>query len=282
MQRWEDGKPVCPHCELSIKPYIIEGGKRYKCDNKECRKKFSVTVGTVFENSKIKLSLWFASIYLATSRKKGVSSLQLSRDIGVTQKTAWFMLHRIREMLKEEAPEMLTEVVQLDETYIGGKEKNKHRDKRTPQSQGRSTKTKTPVFGMVSEGKVYNQVVPNTSAKTLKPIIYSYVKEGATIVTDEWLAYRGLSKNFDHKTVHHKQEQYMVDGFHNNSIEGYWSHLKRMILGNYHSISRKHTQSYINESAYRYNTRTVTDCERFCNTLLKTDGRLTYKSLIQK
>lgn len=274
-----NGKPKCPHCELSNKPYSIEGGKRYKCDG--CYKKFSRTTGTVFENSKLPLSKWFIAIYLCTSRKTGTSSHQLSRDINVTQKTAWFMLHRIREMLKENAPEIIGDVIQVDETAIGGKEKNKHRNKRVPNNQGRSTKTRTPVFGIIYSGKVYTKVVPDYSITTLQPIIYEHIKKGTTIVTDDWLAYRGLSKDYTHEIVNHSAKEYVSEkGYHTNSVEGYWSILKNSIR-QYRFVSRKHLQRYCEESQFRYNTRTITDPERFTEALKSSHGRLKYVDLIR-
>lgn len=150
-QRWNN-KPVCPHCGSMKKPYITNRG--YKCSEKECYKKFSVTTGTIFENSKIKLSLWYAAIYIASAHKKGISSHQLSRDLGVTQKTAWFMLMRIREAMQDKSPELLSGTVAADETYVGGNNKNRHTNKKVEHSQGRSTKDKTPVFGLISNGQV--------------------------------------------------------------------------------------------------------------------------------
>lgn len=277
-QRW-NGKPICPHCG-SKKTYKTTRG--HKCGNSECYKKFTVTVGTVFESSKIKLNIWFAAIYLATAHKKGISSLQLHRDLGVTQKTAWFMLHRIREMLRQKQSIILTGETQVDETFVGGKNKNRHADKKIEFSQGRSIKDKTPVFGLYSQGRVINQVVADTKAKTLKPIIEKMVEKGSIIVSDEWLGYTGLSKDYQHEVVRHNEGKFVHNGFHTNSMEGFWSLFKRGIFGIYHYASPKHLGRYTDEFTYRYNTRKLEDKERFVSSLKSVDGRLTYKQLIQK
>jgi transposase-like protein len=227
--------------------------------------------------------MWFAAIYVATAHKKGISSLQLSRDLGITQKTAWFMLHRIREMLKQNKSELLTGEVQADETFVGGKNKNRHADKKIENSQGRSVKDKTPVFGLVNKGQVSTEVVPNTQAKTLKPIIEAMVEKGAIIVTDEWLGYSGLSNDYQHEVLKHNSGEYVnKNSFHTNSIEGFWGLLKRGIFGIYHSVSPKHLNKYCDEFSYRYNTRNIADANRFTLSLGKAEGRLTYKRLIQK
>ncbi len=282
--RW--GKePVCPHCGCQNKEHyqLKQKGEfkgLYKC--KDCRERFTVKVGTMFHGSPISLRKWFIAIYIFSSHKKGISSLQLHRDLGVTQKTAWFMLQRIRNTFATTPEEKLTGVTQVDETFVGGKNKNRHADKKVKESQGRSVKDKTPVFGLVNKGKVNTKVVPDTKSKTLKPIITEMVEEGSIVVSDEWLAYKGLSNSYQHEVLKHKERQYVNNSFHTNSIEGFWSLLKRGIFGIYHSTSPKHLSKYCDEFSYRYNTREFTDGERFALSLVNSERRLTYKQLIQK
>lgn len=278
--RW-NGKPVCPYCGHE-KVYRIEDGKRYKCASKECYKKFSVTVGTIFENTKISLKIWFVAIYLACNHKKGISSLQLHRDLGITQKTAWFVLQRIREMLKDKAPQMLENEVEVDESYFGGKEKNKHRAKRTKGTQGRSSKTKTPVLGILERnGNIIAKPVPNTKGETIQPIMLKSVKFGSVLFTDEWHGYRGLSRLYEHKTVNHGKGEYVNGLAHTNTVEGFWSLFKRGIIGIYHSVSHKHLERYCDEFAYRYNTKDLSQQDRFNQAICQSkDNRLKYKDLI--
>lgn len=287
--RWNN-QPVCPHCKSKEHYRLKVKGEfkgNYKCA--DCRLRYTVTVGTIFESTHISLRKWFIAIFLFSAHKKGVSSHQLGRDLGITQKSAWFMLGRIRHAFEEksvmsEENKIKDVVVQVDETYVGGKNKNRHYDKKIPQSQGRSTKDKTPVFGiMETGGKVFPFVVPNTKAKTLSPIIKKMVKDGSIVVSDDWSAYRTLSKKYKHTVVDHSKNEYISsNGLHTNGIENFWSLFKRGIYGIYHHASRKHLHRYCAEFAYRFNSRKIKDADRFNVTLNRLDGRLKYKELIAK
>jgi Transposase and inactivated derivatives len=277
-KRWDD-KPCCPHCGCE-KVYCFSDGQRYKCS--KCRKQFTVRIGTIFEYSKISLKKWFIAIYLITSHKKGISSHQLARDLKVTQKTAWFILHRIRYALGQcDLDIQLDNDVEVDETYVGGKNKNRHWDKKVKNSQGRSCKDKTPVFGMVERGgMVVARVVPNVKGSTLKNIIKDTVKETARLMTDEYVGYIGLEKMYDHYVVNHGRGQYVDGDSYTNTMEGFWSLLKRGVIGIYHSLSRKHLQRYCDEFVFRYNTRKLKEGERMNKMLSLCQVRLTYKKLI--
>jgi len=280
-QRWGD-TPSCPHCG-NVGAYVTNRG--YKCKAKECHKKFTVTTGSIFENTKISLRYWFAAIYLGTSHKKGISSLQLSRDLNITQKTAWFLLHRIREMLTDNAPEMLTGIVEVDETYIGPKHRNKHKKERAKLNEnGTGAVNKTPVVAMLQrDGNMVTVVAPVANGETIKPFIYKHVAKGATVYTDGFGAYKGLDRDYTHEVVYHDKDEYVKAGnIHTNSIEGFWSHLKRGINGTYHQVSRKHLHRYCHEFGYKYNTRKAVDIARFDGVIKRADNkRLTYKLLIK-
>ncbi len=266
--RWGD-TIICVHCDSeNVSKY--KSRPVYWC--KDCDKQFSVKVGTIFEDSALPLRKWFFAIFLITAHKKGISSLQLAKDIKVTQKTAWYMLHRIRYAVRTSSfAKPLSNIVEVDETYIGGKHSGK---------RGRGSENKTAVFGMVERaGKLRSMSVENVKASTLQNIIKGYVAKGTTVMSDEWLAYKRLSQYFDHHVVSHGKQEYSSGNVHVNTIEGFWSIFKRGIYGIYHHVSPKHLDRYIHEFQFRYNTRELGDSVRFLILLNYCTGRLTYEEL---
>ena len=279
-RRWKE-KIVSPFDSTS-KVYQC-ANNQYKCKN--TNKYFNVRTKTVFENSKIPLLKWFWALYLLSFNKKGISSCQLAGhvSVSVTQKTAWFMLHRLRRAF--DCPvfkTMLGNSVELDETFIGGKNKNRHKDKKVPRCQGRSWKDKSPVLVMQERGgNVITQVVPNTKQSTLEPIIKANIKPSSNVYTDEWYRHSNLSKIFNHQLVNHRIKQYVNGEASTNCAENFNSHLKRGIYGTYHWISKKHTPKYVDEFTLRFNTRKYNQQDRFDLVLLSAVGkRLTYRQLI--
>jgi transposase-like protein len=216
--RWQ-GTPVCPHCGHTAH-YKFKDNKYYKC--KACKLKFTATVGTIFEDTHVALRKWFIAIYIFTSHKKGISSVQLSKDLGITQKSAWHMLHRIRHAFGEAQPTELEDTVEVDETYIGGKAKNMHAKKRAQRIQGRGASGKTAVVGLVERsGRVYAQPVCQVDAATLQGLIRDRVRKGATVFTDNFTAYNGLEQDYKHDTIAHSAGRYVRGNVHTNTIEGY-------------------------------------------------------------
>ncbi len=253
--RWNN-IPVCPYCK-SIKVSGLPKENRHHCNT--CNTSFRVTVGTIFHKTKVDLQKWFLAISLVLNAKKGISSRQLSRDIEVNKDTAWFMIMRIRKAFVEYG-DLLKGIVEADETYLGGKNKNRHRDKKTKGGQGRGGSDKTAVFGVLErDGKVIAQKVKDVSSKTLKPIINKLVKAGANIITDEWGSYNGLSKNYVHFVVNHSSGEYVNGASHTNTLEGFWSLLKRGVIGQFHYVTEKYLNFYINEFCFRYNNRANKD-----------------------
>lgn len=275
--RW-NGTPVSPF-DTTSKVYKCKG-YRYKCKN--TGKYFNVKVGTIFEDTKIPLQKWFMALYIFSSHKKGISSHQLARDIDVTQKSAWFLLHRLRYAFAHPNFKATMEgPVEVDETFVGGKESNKHESKKTPNTQGRSLKTKKAVVGVLQrDGHVHAQVVEDVTSATLVTIIAENVAPGATVHTDEYQAYRPIATVYNHQIVRHSAKQYVDGKAHTNGLEGFWSHFKRMVDGIYHHVSFEHLQSYVTEFSLRWNTRKSLTADRFNFILGNVAGRLTYQTLI--
>ncbi len=279
-QRWGD-KPACPHCGNAGKIYVTNRG--YKCGEKLCHKKFTVITGTIFENTKIPLNKWFEAIFTIAAHKKGISSHQLARDIAVSQRTAWFILHRVREMLKNKSPELLKGVIEADETLVGGLEKNKHAYKRTPKTQGRSTEKKIAVAGVLHRGGEVRAIpVEDTSKKSLHSFIRANIQPNSVMFTDTWKGYNGLNKDYRHLKVNHSKGEYARGAVSTNGIENFWSLFSRGIFGIYHHVSPKHLDKYCDEFTYRFNTRKLTDVERFNKVLGDCEGRLKWDDLVNK
>jgi transposase-like protein len=272
--------PTCPHCNNNEKIYKYKDNKTYKCS--KCLRTFNIFIGTIFENTKISIQKWLISIYLVSSTKKGISSYQLAKSIGITQKSAWFLLQRIRKLLDEKV-NIMSNIIEVDETYVGGKNKNRHFNKRIKNTQGRSAKDKIKVFGILERnGRVKSMSISDVSKNIIQPIIYSIAKKGSTIISDEWRAYNGLNKDYIHKRVNHSKYQYVNKDAYTNSLENYWSLVKRNILGIYHNISRKHINRYLNEFDFRYNNRKSNEIIRFNIAVTNCKSRLKYKDLIKQ
>ena len=276
--RWGDDV-ICPKCGKHHCTKRKDG--RFRCN--KCKYNFSCTIGTIFHNSNLPLQKWFIAMYLISSHKKGISSHQIARDCEITQKTAWYMLQKIRTLFPQDDSRGLDGEVEIDEMYLGGREINKHECKKTEGNQGRSTKTKTPIFGMVERGKGHVVVVKvnDTKAKTLMPIIKQFVKDNAHVITDELVSYKGLSKEgYLHDVIDHGLKMYSDgNGITTNSIEGFWAHFKRMVFGMYHFVSKKYLQRYVDEAVYRWNTRKADESVRFADMFHRSIGIVSYQDV---
>jgi len=276
--RW-DGEPVSPF-DAGAKVYKCANNK-YKC--KSTGKYFNVRTGTIFDNTKIPLQKWFLALYVFSSHKKGISSHQLAKDISVTQKSAWFLLHRLRYAFDHpNFKATVGNIVEIDECGIGGQSYYKHANKKTKNEEGATISNKASVIGMRERGgNVKAMVIPDRTKETLLPIIHENVHPDSVLMTDELIAYQALGNYFEHYAVNHSAKQFVNGMAHINGVENFWSHLKRGIDGIYHQVSKKHLQRYIEEFLLRFNSRKFTTQNRFDLVLSDVAGkRLTYKKLI--
>ena len=288
--RWKDGV-ICPHCEndeaYKINAKAPKGRKKrkglYKC--KSCRKQFTVTVGTIFEKSRIPLSKWLMAIHLICSSKKGISAHQLHRSLGITYKSAWFMAHRIRyAMTQEPLFSKLNGTIEVDETYIGGKAKNMHKRKREEKIKGRGVSGKAPVLTLVErEGRVQTRHIEHVTSANLRDVLLESVDQGSSIMTDESPSYSFVSDLFgSHDSVNHSQGEYVRESAHVNTAESVHALLKRGIMGTFHHVSKKHLHRYLTEFDFRFNLRKAEDGARTVKAIEQVAGkRLQYRKPVK-
>ena len=275
--RWPDG-PMCPACG-SGEHYYLKSRRLWKC--KECSKQYTVKLGTIFGDSPLGLDKWLPAVWLVANSKNGISSHELGRALGITQKSAWFMVHRIRLAMQTGTFDKLDGEVEADETYVGGRAKNMHAKVREQKITGRGQVGKTIVMGMRQrDGEARTQIVPNTQGRTLAGEVERNVEPGSAVYTDEHSAYRGLRDlGYDHATVDH-MERYVDGRVHTNGLENFWSLLKRGLHGTYVSVEPKHLFRYLDERVFTYNERERGDYGRFEAVLRAAIGRrLTWAEL---
>jgi transposase-like protein len=281
--RWADGKVRCPNCNSTHVSYL-ENQNRWKCYAKHPKAQFSLKVGTIFEDSALGLDKWLTAVWLIVNCKNGISSLEIARDLGITQKSAWHMAHRIRLALQSGHFGKFGGEVEVDETFIGGKARNMHVEQRKRRITGTGGKDKVAVLGILKRGgKVVTKVVENRKKATLQAEVLKHVRAGAALYTDELLSYEGLAGKYAHQVIDHAVRY--VDGeVHTNGMENYWALLKRGIAGTYVSVEPFHLFRYLDEQAFRYNHRQdMKDFDRFKLALSQVVGkRLRYDELSGK
>ncbi len=281
--RWPDGVK-CPTCG-SEKVGFLANQRRWQCSTKHPKRQFSVKVGTIFEDSPIGLDKWLPTVWLLTNCKNGISSYEVARDLGVTQKTAWFMLHRVRLAMQAGSFwKKLEGEIEADESFIGGLARNMHKDKRAQKIKAHGPAGKAIVMGLLDRETKQVRVkhVPNIHVDTLQAEVRKNVEPGSALFTDAYVAYRGLASEYEHGVVDHA-ERYVKGRIHTNGLENFWSLLKRGLKGTYVSVEPFHLFRYLDEQTFRYNNRKIDDGHRFTRTLAQITGRrLTYKTLTGK
>jgi transposase-like protein len=279
--RWPDGKVACPRCGSEHVVYLANA-RAWKCYGKHFAPKFTLKTGTIFEDSPLGLDKWLAALWLLVNAKNGISSCEIARAIGITQKSAWFMAHRLRFALHHGSFDKITGEVEVDETFIGGKARNMHVAQRKRRITGTGGKDKTAVMGILERGgNVRTVVVENRKKKALQAEVHKHVEVGAALYTDALLSYDGLEGKYAHQVIDHAVKY--VDGqVHTNGLENYWSLLKRGIAGTYVSVEPYHLFRYLDEQAFRYNyRRDMNDYDRFKLAASQiVDKRLTWKQAI--
>ena len=279
--RWPDGVK-CPTCG-SAEVTLLATRQIWKCKTKHPKQQFSAKVGSIFEDSPIPLDKWFTAIWLIANCKNGVSSYEIARDLGVTQKTGWFMLQRIRLAMHNGSFEKLSGEVEVDESFIGGLARFMHKNRKA-KITGTGGAGKAVVMGLLDRESRQIRVVhvPNVQRDTLQKQVRKYVKGGSYVFTDAWLGYHGLDRDYVHNVIDHA-EAYVQGNVHTNTIENFWSLLKRGLKGTYISVEPFHLFRYLDEQAFRYNNRKIDDASRFAATLAGVTGkRLTYRQLTGK
>jgi transposase-like protein len=270
--RWPDGKVTCPTCGAEKVTYLAKQ-RRWKCYAKHPRPQFSVKVGTIFEDSALGLDKWLAAMWLIANCKNGISSCEIARDLGITQKSAWHMLQRIRLAMQAGSLGKLSGHVEVDETFIGGKARNMHRADRARKIHGTGGSGKVAVMGLLERhGEVRTMVVPNIKRKSLSTQIKGHVEAGSIVYSDGLKSYNELEKEYVHNVINHA-EKYVDGHIHTNGIENFWSCLKRALGGTYISVEPFHLFRYLDEQSFRFNNRKLTDGDRFAIVAKQVIGR---------
>jgi len=280
MLRWPDGKIICPRCG-SAEHSFISTRRIWFC--KGCKKQFTIKVGTIFEDSPLGMDKWMTAVWLIVNCKNGISSYEIARDLGITQKSAWFVMHRVRRAMEQGSFMKFSGEIEADESFIGGKARNMHVSKRQRRITGTGGKDKTAVMGILERGgKVRTMVIPNRRKTAIQAEVKKHVEAGSALYTDALLSYDGLAGDYAHQVIDHAV-QYVDGRVHTNGLENFWSLLKRSISGTYVSVEPFHLFRYLDEQSFRFNERKMTDAERFCFAMSNVFGRrLTWNQLTGK